>query len=368
MPEYWFRYGVTEVSAEIPEETQVVRLGAEASGKELELGEVERLAGELAQDVGESGTVALIYDHSPGPGAEVLQALVAELEAQGVERDRIILLTSSWRLSKTVAERELERLAKPLALRPTYPWEGAMEELRGLKAFKKLLNARVRVAVASAYPHGLLGFPGLGEGVLLGGWLEWSGFLEDLEETWERVAGELGLLGLCSAGAKVYAGDAVEAGEEAKRAAEEVYRVKLDEPLQILLLDAGGWPWDSTLESSLHVVGLGLAAVEEGGLIGVMAECVEGLGEAGLTQAFSLPGEGLWTELTRLFAKVRAERKVAFTSTLPKSILASLLNSRGYDSPQDLLTYGFRLFGRGARVGIMGEWVKALLEAGGGRR
>ena len=82
MPEYWFRYGVTEISAEIPDEIRHHLLSPRDT--QVNLGEE---AGELAEeliDEAEEKGVTILYDHQ-GSGIQLLRSLVAELQARGLE-------------------------------------------------------------------------------------------------------------------------------------------------------------------------------------------------------------------------------------------------------------------------------------------
>lgn len=58
-------------------------------------------------------------------------------------------------------------------------------------------------------------------------------------------------------------------------------------------------------------------------------------------------------EAIELVKDVMENRRIAFTSTLPKTILKDLLNIRGFDVPQELLTYSLRLYGKGLRLLIL---------------
>ena len=63
MPEYWFKYGVTEVSLEVPEEISQRKIEV----KEVEIAEgiwreLRSFAHEVGRDAG-AGRVAILYDH-----------------------------------------------------------------------------------------------------------------------------------------------------------------------------------------------------------------------------------------------------------------------------------------------------------------
>ena len=126
------------------------------------------------------------------------------------------------------------------------------------------------------------------------------------------------------------------------------------EDAEVIIAGGGGYPRDSTLQSILHLIGLLRESVVEGGLIGIIAECREGLGSREFLEALLRGGgRGLDREAIELVKDVMENRRIAFTSTLPKTILKDLLNIRGFDVPQELLTYSLRLYGKGLRLLIL---------------
>ncbi|HDD40194.1 MAG TPA: hypothetical protein ENG21_02985, partial [Nitrososphaeria archaeon] len=63
MPEYWFKYGVTEVSMEVPEEISQKKIGVkEAEIAENIWRELRSFAHEVGRDAG-AGQVTILYDH-----------------------------------------------------------------------------------------------------------------------------------------------------------------------------------------------------------------------------------------------------------------------------------------------------------------
>ncbi len=338
MPEYWFRYGVTEVSVELSEEVRHWRVGAglgEPGGLEALKDFVEGLGGE----------VTVLYDHSGGRGLRVLRTLIAELEAAG---RRYELVASAWRLDRRAAEEELPR------------------SLRGLGGFKaawrlggevERLSSRELVVVSEAEPHGVLGRVAVREVFTESG----------LGHLWERLAGSGSVKAVCLVGRRLMVGEAVRVDEEAKQLVEKEYETQFNEQATIVIASGGGWPRDATLESCIHILRLLRPLVEDSGMIGLVAECRLGLGSPKLIEA--LLGESRDERYSRLGGVVRELReegvRLALTSTLPKSLAAKLLSSRSFDTVQELLSYGLRLYSREARVALVEEPLRLFKSRGG---
>jgi len=370
LPEYWFKYGSTEISVEVPNEVEheKVKVSAEARRAQLEE-EVRRLAERVVEEAGGEG-IAVLYDHvGEGAALDVLGTLIAELDALEAS-ERLNLLVSGWRLDPRVASSEAEgavkRLGKPLRV------EGLerVEVAGGLWAVRPLAEARVRVLVSAAEPHGLLGVGALREALTLGGAVGLAGADEGVgrvEEIWERVLEELPSLGLCAVGGRVMAGEAGEVDDSAREEVERVFAAEVSRKAEIALVGAGGWPRDASLESSAHVLKLAAEGVGEDGLIGLVAECSKGLGSPRFEEALVKGGgKGLQAALAELLREVSEERRVALTSTLPKALAEKLLGMRSFDTLQELLVYGFRLYSKKARV-LIAENGVLLLRAREGR-
>jgi len=82
-----------------------------------------------------------------------------------------------------------------------------------------------------------------------------------------------------------------------------------------------------------------------------VAECREGLGSREFVEALAKgSGAGYEGELVERIKEVSENRRIALTSTLPRAILNNILGIKGFDTPQDLLTYGLRLYSRTAKI------------------
>ena len=355
MPEFWFKYGVTEVSLEVPEEVSCEKLEV----KELKPGEevwrkITDLAEEIKRDAG-SREVVIAYDHS---GDKLLLMILKHLiESLESEVGEITLITSCWRLDPSEGREHLRRSLKEYGLdvKVFDAEECEFAELRGIPIARKLLESPVSVILAGSEPHGILGKASISETLVLGGFLKPrleadESLREIISEAWTQAVEELNLKAITILKDQLLVGDA----ENIARVVEDADMTTPVGDFDVVIAGCGGAPRDSSFQQAAHVVGLLKDAVKEGGLIGVVAECRRGLGSQSFLEAvFSGRGNMLDRELIRLLRRVSEERRIAFTSALPRSILKSLFEIRGFDTPQDLLTYALRLYSRSARILVL---------------
>ncbi|HDD66240.1 MAG TPA: hypothetical protein ENG52_01280 [Nitrososphaeria archaeon] len=369
MPEIWFRYGVTEVSLGIPDELNYRVLGLEKP--KLDEGFWRRLA-EFAEGLRSgsgSSPIAILYDHA---GDEVmltvLRHLIEALDEEGVGEVR--LLASCWRLDRAAGVEHLQKSlkARGISLKPILPGESGLADFKGLRIAPDLLEASSIVIVSDTRPHGVLGTTSIREALGFGGFVEAAG-LEDprefAEEVWRQLAQETAIYGVASLGERMLLGE----GEEVLREIREADLSRPVEDFDVVLAGCGGSPIDSTFQSMAHVISLLRDSVVDEGLIGVIGECGGGLGSRSFIEALLSGGGGVLEKLTvRALREVLADRRVALTSALPKSILGRLFGVRGFDTPQELLTYALRIYSRSARILILEEPLVKPVRAGSSGR
>ena len=75
----------------------------------------------------------------------------------------------------------------------------------------------------------------------------------------------------------VVTGDFESAHEEGCRRAEQMFRMTIDEPVDVVITSAGGYPYDSNFMQSLKAVFNVQEIVRPGGLILWVAECTSGI-------------------------------------------------------------------------------------------
>ena len=355
MPEYWFKYGVTEVSLEVPEEISQRKIEV----KEVEIAEgiwreLRSFAHEVGRDAG-AGRVAILYDHvDEDLSLSILRHVIDSLLDDGRE---VTLLISYWRLPPKVgADHARECLRRHgIPVKAIEARESEKISFNGLTVSKEFLEASARIVITTSELHGLLGKASFEEALALGGLFQAefdSDPREFIKEVCERFSSEAPFQVITQLNGRVYYGEADNVGREVSRALEHS-TISVDDA-EMIIAGGGGYPRDSTFQSILHLFGLLRESVVEGGLIGVVAECKEGLGSGELLEALLRGGgRGLEAEAIKLVKDVMENRRIALTSTLPKAILKDLLNIRGFDVPQELLTYGVRLYGKDMKLLVL---------------
>ena len=350
MPEYWFKYGVTETFMEISEEIAQKKIRPNIAGSPPDIeGKVADFLDELLADKNPN-SIQILYDHSGDlTSLNLLKALIERFLKLKPDGD-IIFMASSWRLDPEVGRKHLNVELRRLKLDLTP--KTFLEKGDPLK-IEELIEESIPLIVAtSAEPHGIFGEFCLREAMALAD-LRIKGhekLSERIDEVWRELLTKYDVYGLCVVGDEVLGGTAEEVDLKARSLVGEKFGVEVDDA-DIVIAGAGGYPRDSTLESSIHLLSLLADFAVDGGLIGLVAECREGLGSKEFVEALAKGfGAGYEGELIERIKEVLENRKVALTSTLPKAILGNLLGVKGFDTPQDLLTYGLRIYSRGARV------------------
>jgi len=357
MPEYWFKYGVTEVSMEIPEEISQKKLETKRGEMNEELWKkIRDFIDDLIKDSG-SGRIAILYDHSGDEFSTIILKHVIECFAEEGREEKLTLLTSYWRLDPASGKEHLRKILKEQGIRITSLLANEVEKVPylGFSAAKELVESSTRILITASEPHGLLGRASLREALIFGGFLETDlskNPIEKLDEVWERISSQLPLHAITSLNGEVYLGDARQIDE---KISEGKFTVPVED-FDVIIVGGGGYPRDYTLQSVIQILGLLENAVIDEGLIAVIAECKGGVGSSlFLKMLLQGNGSGLDWELIKLARRVINNKRVVFTSALPKSILRNLLRARGFDTPQDMLTYALRIYSKEARILILEE-------------
>lgn len=350
MTEYWFRYGVTEVFVDISDEVRVEKLSTSYSNVRYDYSVISKMFDEVAEEK----SIAIIFDYASNREVDLLRSLIAEIEARGVKKDKLKLLASSWRINSKILEKELGEVLKPYRDCIVYPGAEDKIEYSGVMVSRSIIDSEIRIYVSSILPHGILGYLSIGDSLKLSGWI--GNNLVKNSSYWFKLRDELNLIGVCIVGDSVYYGYLYEIEDKCLKDAERKHTLKIEDEADILLVDGGGWPWDSTLESSLHIVNLVSSGVKDGGLIGLISECREGLGSNVFIKSLfshSFEEDSLGVETLRKVVDLLSRKKLAFVTTIPRSVLEKAFYSRGFDTVQDLLTYGFRMYSKQAFVRIV---------------
>ncbi len=268
----------------------------------------------LSQLVRPGHQVAIIVSDvtRPCPTSRLLPALLAELCAGGVEREniRIVFALGSHRCLTSDEQARLvgEDVFAQVCCGDigTGPFIEMGHTSRGtpVQVFHPVAEADLRVLLGNIEYHYFAGYTGGAKAVLPGvcsvdairanhswmvedsavaGRIEGNPVREDLEEA-ATLVGPSFLLNVVLDGQKrivhTVAGDVTLAHRAGCRKVDELYRVPIRKPADIVLASAGGWPKDINLYQAHKALENAARAVRDGGAIILLAECKESIGHA----------------------------------------------------------------------------------------
>jgi len=212
------------------------------------------------------------------------------------------------------------------------------------------------------------------------GKLEGNPLREDLEEGAAMVGADFILNVILDAQKRIiaaYAGDMIKAHRAGCRQLDDIYRFRLNERADIVIVSNGGAPKDLNLYQSQKALENARHAVRKGGIIILVASCREGLGNAVFEQWMKEADtpESIVERLHRGFrlgghkaamiALVLEEADVYLVSDMSREEAEEVFMAP-FQSAQEALDQAFEKLGRDARVLIMpygGSTVPAVTES-----
>ncbi|MGD6851257.1 MAG: nickel-dependent lactate racemase [Candidatus Bathyarchaeia archaeon] len=171
---------------------------------------------------------------------------------------------------------------------------------------------------------------------------------------------------------KAFAGDLEAAFLEAVKLVDELYKVNVDRRSDIVVVSAGGHPWDLTLYHALKGMDASLDAVKRGGVIILVAECIEGYGNQVFYDWMTRLGEikGMEREVKRNFAvggqrayyllKALLNHQVILVSSMPDFYATSIFKLKTARAVNDALNEAFKASGSASRVWAMPQGSNTL--------
>jgi nickel-dependent lactate racemase len=326
-------YGRTGLDVELPDDRVVgplairpaapLAIPAEAVARALAHPVGTRPLAEIAR--GRKGACILVCDITrPVPNRVLLPPLLRTLEEQGLARDSILILVATG-LHRPNLGAELEELVGPETV-ANYRVENHHGKIlaehdylgttpRGVPVYldSRYLRADLKITTGLIEPHLMAGYSG-GRKVICPGiaGLEtvkvWHGpqFLEHpradcgvldgnpVHEENTRIAWMAGcdfIVNVCLDGQRhitwVGAGHMEQAWQEGVRFAEQVARVSVAEPLDVVVTSCAGYPLDTTYYQAVKGLTGALPIVKQGGTIILAASLSEGLGSPEFQQIMS---------------------------------------------------------------------------------
>lgn len=255
--------------------------------------------------------VILVSDVTrPCPTARVLPHLLSELAVAGVEdKDiHIVFAIGSHRhhtraeQAHLVGESTFRRIRCEDADREQCVDVGRTTRGTPVQVFRPVVEADWRVYVGNIEYHYFAGYTGGAKALLPGvcsletisanhswmvhdsavaGRIKGNPVREDIEEA-ATLVGPAFLYDVVLDGQRriveAVAGDVTLAHRQGCRKVDDLYRVPLDQRADIVLASAGGWPKDINLYQAHKALENAAHAVQDGGIIILVAECRDGIG------------------------------------------------------------------------------------------
>lgn len=119
---------------------------------------------------------------------------------------------------------------------------------------------------------------------------------------------------------KIFAGDYIKAHKEACRFVDEVYGCEIPREADLVIASCGGYPKDINVYQMQKTMDNAMCAVREGGVVVLLAECIEGSGSAKLEETFKRlkTATAIREELENNF-QIGANKAFAITRPLGKA-------------------------------------------------
>ncbi len=161
---------------------------------------------------------------------------------------------------------------------------------------------------------------------------------------------------------RAFAGDLEAAFLEAAKLVDEIYCVTVDRRADIIVVSAGGHPWDLTLYQALKGMEAAKDAVKRGGVIILVAECLEGYGNQVFYDWMTRLSEikNVEREVKRNFAiggqrayyllKTLLNQQIILVSAMPDFYATSIFKLKTARAVNDALNEAFKITGSASRV------------------
>jgi lactate racemase len=164
---------------------------------------------------------------------------------------------------------------------------------------------------------------------------------------------------------KAFAGDVEQAFMEAVKLVDEMYHVTIDRRADIIVVSAGGYPADMNLYQAYKALDNALDAVKRGGVVILVAECVEGHGHQVFYDWMARIGDlkNIEREIKRNFVmgghksyyllKALQNHQIFLVSSLPDYYATSIFKLKTARAVNDALMEAFKVAGSASRVWAM---------------
>lgn len=173
---------------------------------------------------------------------------------------------------------------------------------------------------------------------------------------------------------KAFAGDLEQAFNEAVKLVDEMYRVPVDQRADIVVVSAGGYPADIDLYQAYKAVDNALEVIKRNGVIILVAECIEGHGNAVFYDWMTRLGDLKKVEREikhnfvmgghKAYYLLRAlqRHQIILVSSMPDYYATNIFKLKTARAVNDALNEAFRIAGSSAKVWVMPHGTLTLPE------
>jgi nickel-dependent lactate racemase len=404
MGELWFPYGSTEISVRIPEENLLGTIEPKV------LPSVPDVRGEIARALEnpinskrliemvkpDDRVVIVIDDHTrPVIGTVMLPPLLDELSQAGIKDGNITILIATG-THRAVKSEEAQRLVGEDASKrfnvvchdcraPDLVEVGTTSQGVRVKLNRAFSDASFRILTGDINLHYYAGYGG-GRKSILGiagletiqgnhamllkpraqsGVIEGNPIDKDLNEMAEMAKVNFILnvvMNKDNGVVKAFAGDLRQAFLEGIKIVDEMCKVEVERAADILVVSAGGSPYDIDLYQSYKAIHDSLEIVKDKGVIVLIAECPEGYGnqvfydwmtrykkveemETEIKRRFVLGGHKAYY-LSKALEKVR----IILVSIMPDFYATGIFKLRTAKTANEALHNAFGLAGKSSKI------------------
>ncbi len=330
MVEVWLPYGKTEVCVSIPTRNlqDIIepkdQARAENPQLEIESALMNPIDASRLAEIAKSGNRVSIVLKDSGDILNELTVLgvLKELNSVGVRDEDVTLIVAydpfrpfSAQETRSLVSSEFSTRIKVLSHMPEGTDSvqiGTTTRGTDVRLSKTFMDTDVKVLVGVVEPHPIMGYTGGSEGVLPGvadaetvqrnlllaldlvrasrGNLEGNPVHEDMVEAAHLAKVDFALAVVRNRKleiARAFAGGVDSAFAEAVKVADEMYKIPVESRADIVFTSAGGTQFDSNLFEACEGLDSALSLVRKGKVAVLVAECMNGCGNVGFTEALS---------------------------------------------------------------------------------
>ena len=221
---------------------------------------------------------------------ELAGVTVKEHDCDDTAELSALLLTSRQtpvRVNRALKDADLVLILSPISFHYFAGFGGGRKLVLPGCADRHSIIANHRLSLADTKPVQL-------QAACRAGVLDGNPVHEDMCEAMLAIRGVFAVNFFCDANGdflSVNAGEPVESHRQACHDYRDVHRVKIEELYDVIVLSAGGHPYDMNLLQSHKALRHAGGALKEGGKILFMAECPEGVGSDSLATSLATPKE-----------------------------------------------------------------------------